>query len=363
MLGMACGVLLLVLAVNILVDPNWFFEINNALNTRKCAFDERVQKTNRLLHSRRDYDALLLGSSRSAFIVSGQFSGLKLYNYSLSSVYPEEYEDLVEAAMLRHPVRTVFIGLDFFGTARNRFSFAVQRPLPEYVEGAVKPMRVLGALLSADSLRHALLDMRMSLGGVSLPGAYDQNYERVVSPGDSPPSDETIYRQLLLFHTQCYGEAYRWNGDLPEILRRLRERWPEVRFVVFTTPVSAPMFSLLVHDGRLPDYERLIRLAVQVFGTVHDFMGLNSITRDLANYSDAHHFQPHVGAMIGARITGSAGGAPADFGVEVGPGNLEEHLADLRRQAGHADPDPLARYRALAGAGAEAPRDEAAVAR
>lgn len=341
--------LLSALLLNTIVDPAWYICHSNRLNAIKFPFDERVQKTNRLMHSGKSYDGLLFGSSRVSYIDARKIPGADVYNYALGSMYPEEYAGYIAGASRRHRIRTVYIGLDFFGTAKKRFSFAVQDRPEEYFEAALNPMRILGSFLSADSLRYALKTASMSLCGRADGEYYDADFLKRMSVGEAMLHEEIIYRQLVLYHEQCYGPTYAWNPALPEILRSLRRQWPELRFVAFTTPISAPMFSLLVHDGRLADFERWIRLLVEAFGSVHDFMGFNSVTTNLDNYADAHHFKEHVGEAIIGRISGQHDGIPDDFGILVTPGNLEQHLADIRAQAARAAPDPLAAYGRLAG--------------
>lgn len=337
----------MVLGVNSLVDTYWYFGTTNLLSTCKFNFDERVQKTNLLLNMPPRYDALLLGSSRVSFMPPALFRGSTLFNYSLGSMYPDEYEECVAAARLRHPVRTIYIGMDFYGTATHKM-FPADNPVRKNVEGAQNPLRKLGALLSWDGLLYAFRTARMSLGGGISSDYYDKDYVKHMAPYSREQQPDVILAQLRLYHEKAYGPGYQWNGALPELYRRLRQQNPDVEFVVFTTPISAPMFSLLVRDGRLHDYERWLRLIVENFGSVQDFMGLNSVTENLDNYADAHHYLPPVGEYIVDRLEGRNTQAPADFGVRVTSRNLDEHLAQIRLLTQRTDPDPFGTWEAKA---------------
>ena len=46
----------------------------------------------------------------------------------------------------------------------------------------------------------------------------------------------------------------------------------------------------MIQSGRWEDYKRWLHDAVDVFGEVHHFMYLNSVTKNLDNYMDGHHF-------------------------------------------------------------------------
>ena len=153
------------------------------------------------------------------------------------------------------------------------------------------------------------------------------------------------------YRDRVYSRPY--NPRLPEYWRRLRAAAPDSRFVVFTTPISEPMFALAMADGRYDDYARWLTELVEAFGAVWDFMGVNSVTTDLARYRDAQHFDEHVGRLITDRLMGRP--LPPkheDFGRLVTSSNLDEHLASVRALLPGLDPDPVASITArLAGRG------------
>ncbi|MGJ9458149.1 hypothetical protein [Oceanobacillus sp. CF4.6] len=74
--------------------------------------------------------------------------------------------------------------------------------------------------------------------------------------------------------------------------------------------------QLRVEEGNLPDYKRWLNDIIAVFGGVYNFMYPNSITNDLSNYFDGHHFYPEVGNMIAETISNeNPQGVPEDFGM------------------------------------------------
>src|SRR5580704_6581994 len=60
------------LAVNVLVDPLWYFD-GNVITGVNYTFNERLAKMNRLLPRLAQYDCLILGSSTAAVLPQRQF--------------------------------------------------------------------------------------------------------------------------------------------------------------------------------------------------------------------------------------------------------------------------------------------------
>jgi hypothetical protein len=73
---------------------------------------------------------------------------------------------------------------------------------------------------------------------------------------------------------------------------------------------------------------------------LHDFSGFNSITTeaiplvsgkpDMHYYWEVSHYRDNVGHLILARLFGGGTPAPADFGVELTPANVDAHQAAMR---------------------------------
>ncbi len=128
--------------------------------------------------------------------------------------------------------------------------------------------------------------------------------------------------------------TYEYNPDYKKVLLQLKEKYPDTQFIIFTTPISTPLFQALVEEGRLADYEQWLTDVIDVFGGVYNFMYPNTVTNDITNYFDGHHFYPEVGTMIAHRIDGTLTGVPEDFGQYVTKENLEDHLRNVEQTWG-----------------------------
>ncbi len=95
---------------------------------------------------------------------------------------------------------------------------------------------------------------------------------------------------------------------------------------------------MLLQHGNLKDYEKWLRVLVEEFGEVYDFMGINTITSNQSNYPDLHHFYPFIGTLIANRISKKENkNIPKDFGVLVTKENIDKHLVNLEEQIKNYD--------------------------
>ena len=341
MLSVAMSSLALVLLANVLFDPFWIFGRTVRLTEKKYAFDERVQKTNLILNGGITFEGVLIGSSRTTYIDSRSFEKNRYFNYAVGHIFATEYPELVDAASIAGTLRAVTFGLDFYASNGNHPHHHF-KPIEYYVENARREK--FASLLSIDGIGYAWKTITCTEFS-----ACSEYYDRdFVKHMKEPPSrrerDAKILRQLGIYDDVLYGKGYEWDEKYEEYLETLKRKHPDVGLTAFTTPTSYPLFSLLVKKGRLLEYEKWLRISVKEFGGVWDFMGVNSVTTNLDNYVDAHHFLPYIGVMIANRIEGRGENVPQDFGVLVTNQNIDQHLESIREQAKRVDPDPIATY-------------------
>lgn len=316
-----------VASVNAFVDPLWFFSFVNGYNSHQVGFDERQQKTNRIAFGAFDYDALLLGSSRSTYIDQHAFVDNHVFNYAVSGMRPEEYSPFIAFAESRRgqPFRAIYLGVDFFGSNKNYGGRAA--PARQYIENTVHPLYRLEALLSLETLSKSMENIRQSRAECD---CYQRDNVKLLPRRNAQVREDARRHDLNVFRRHIYALSYAYDESLPETWLQLVRQLPRSRLIVFTTPISVPLFEVLIESGRWRDFERWMRDMVQAFGEVYDFMGVNVITKNPDNYHDASHFYPAVGTLIAHRLIG-AGSVPVDFGILVNKDNLDRHLAELHQ--------------------------------
>ncbi|WP_050616482.1 hypothetical protein [Bacillus testis] len=325
---MVTAIVLLAAGFVYYMDPLWMFGSSHAFNDVQTVIDERQQKSDHIRFQPFDYEALLIGSSRTTYINQHDFANEKVYNYAASNMSVREYKSFIEYAKQYNGKEfdTVYIGLDFFKSSIQES--AAPRSLDHYIEKQNESFYRLKNTLSWDSVKYAWTNLKMSVADTAME---ERNYNRenVAFAKKVPPEQirKQTEKKIEKFKEKFYGESYQYNPEYANYLREVKEMNPHTKFVAFTTPISTPLFQAMVESGRLPDYKRWLADIVSVFGEVHNFMYPNSVTDDLGNYFDGHHFYPETGTLIAQKLSNIPEKVPADFGMIVTGDNLEDHLA------------------------------------
>ena len=131
------------------------------------------------------------------------------------------------------------------------------------------------------------------------------------------------------------GIVARQDGEryLPGTLRDLQEivsiaREHKIRLIVLMNPVYAIKFY--PNDRPFADFKRQMASITDFY----DFTGRNSVNIDPYYYWEPNHYRSMVGDFILARIFHyNPPSVPPDFGTLVTRSNIEEHLANLEKQA------------------------------
>jgi len=324
---------------NYLIDPLWCFSHSNALNNRQPGFNERQQKTNRAFFTGlQKYDTLLLGSSRTAYIDQHDFEGMTVFNYAADNMMPKEYTEWIEIAksIKGGEFKTIIIGIDFFGTAENYDSYFERYynglTPKDYLQETKKPFYRYKSLLSIDALKHSMESIkRLKHPTIS---DYDRNNVRhcSITVTDSQKIHH-IKANIAEYKTPLLLE-YRYRTDWKSLLQRLKEKNPNTRFILFTTPVSKPFFETFIIKGQhIDDYARWLKETVEVFGELHHFMDLNSVTENLDNFFDAHHVYAYADQWLAHRVSGAGNtDIPQDFGKPLTPDNIDAYLQTFKAQ-------------------------------
>jgi len=322
---------------NYTIDPLWTFCHSNRFNNAQPGFNERQQKTNRAYFcGLKQYNALLLGSSRTTYINQHDFKGMNVYNYASVSMYPSEYNGWIELAkkIKGKDFDTIILGVDFFGSNDGAFGKQQmeQAPKPSYYFNITTSFLYRYKMLfSMDTFKKSIESIKhsFSLGTID----YTRDNVKQTIRISKARKQIAVNRQINLHANVVYGKSYHYNQELKNYFVRLKKSNPHTKFIIFTTPISADLFRLLVKSGNLKDYNQWITMLVETFGKIYDFMGINTITNNPSNYADLHHFYPNIGKFIVDRFTGiNNKNIPKNFGILVNKHNLKQHLQSIREK-------------------------------
>lgn len=326
------GGLALAALFNYTIDPLWCFNHDNRWNGEQVGFNERLLKTNMITFRDFHCRGLLIGSSRVAVLNQNDFTGVDAFNYAAATMVPDEYEGYIRYARKRNGegFSTILIGVDFFGSNAN-YKKSFEHP-EHFIDSTNSFLYRYKMLMAYDTLRFA--KNNLLAGGSTVRGTYDRCNIRTPKIRTREMRESLVRDQFVWFTAVGYGKQYRYDERLKDKLLRLKAENPGARFVVFTTPVSKPLFCLMVRLNRLPDYERWLRDLVDVFGEVYNFMDLNSVTRDyLRTFSDCDHLFPETGTLLAHRVLGIPDQSlPPDFGKLVTRRNIEKTISAVRGQ-------------------------------
>jgi hypothetical protein len=298
-------------AVNWVVDPVFCFDRSRE---HRKTFDDRLQKSAHLVFSSASYDAMLMGSSRIKLLGDLEIEGLRFFNYGMNDIIPEEFGAYLSLARAHNaePLQMVALGMDFFNTNTSRFMRVTWDAPDTYIAKLDDPFFRIKTVLSNSSLGYSLKFFQQRRAAAKA---------------------ETIHEDWNFKHYDYYDSMYldyEWNTALPTILSNLANTNQAVRLVVFTTPVSQPLFEMMVKRERYDDYKKWLRLLVSTFGEVHHFMDINSVTTNPRNFRDENHVHPEIAkAMIERTLDTVQTDALDDFGTLLDADNIDAYLERL----------------------------------
>ncbi|MED0965420.1 hypothetical protein [Bacillus paramycoides] len=314
---------------NSYIDSLWLFPHKNKWNDVQFGFNERQQKTNYITYRPFIYDGVILGSSRTTFINENDFTGLNAFNYAVSSTDPREYDAYIEYAKEQKgsELSSIVLGLDFLGTNKNR-EIGFDKP-EVYINQAQSLLYPIKSYVSMDGITYSKNTIENSIHHNTAIDRYNRENVKSMRDYTKEERDAQIAAQVDKFSREIYGGNYEYQ-NMKEILGTVKAHNPNTKFYIFTTPVSEPLFRTMIQSGRWEDYKRWIHDAVDVFGEVHHFMYLNSVTKNLDNYMDGHHFRPEVGQMIAHKVVNEEdSNVPKDFGIVITKDNIDEVLEQI----------------------------------
>lgn len=324
-------VMLLTISINYIIDPLWTFSHSNKFNNVQDGFDERQQKSNFIFNNGlKNFDGILLGSSRTTFINQNSFKNMRIYNYSFNAMKPNEYKDYINFAKKckGKDFKYIIIGLDFFGT--NLLSEVKIKEPNYYISKTQNLFYKYKMLLSFSTLKKSLKNIRNSLFDEKL--FYDRNnvkYQSVVSENERI---KKFSMNMISQPSNFDDSKYIYNNEYINILKELKNENPNTKFIIFTSAITSDLLiSILEDKKRINEYERWLKETLEVFGQINHFMTINSITKNLNNYPDADHAYPNIVSLIAQKISETnSEDIPKDFGILLTKSNIDNFLENLK---------------------------------
>jgi len=320
--------------INYTVDPLWNFNHTNSFNKTQLYFDERQQKTNHVYFNTLDkYNGILFGSSRTTFINQNDFSNMNIYNYAIDSMYPFEYIDYLNHAknVKGKDFKYIIIGADFYNSIKRRLK-RFQNP-SYYISKTRSPLYRYKMLLSLDTIKRSQNNIKLNKKNTAQ--IYYTRDNIKIRKKLSQKQRYESYTKNLKRHTQNFmPENYKKNTKYREILKQLKKQNPNTKFIIFTSPITADLLvSIIKNADKFKEFREWLGDIIEVFGEVHHFMSINTITTNLQNYADDDHYYPYIGTLIANKLSNKENeNIPKDFGILLNKSNLDDYFLSFEKK-------------------------------
>lgn len=324
------GLLLTVSILNYTVDPFWCFEHQNNLNQYQKATNERQQKANYIYFTSKQYDTILLGSSRTTHMNRHAFKGMNVFNFSASSMRPQEYKTYIDFVIhdAKQPIQNIIIGTDFFGYLSSG-RFICDNP-SSIVRATKSPFYRWKLLFSYNTLSNTFKNIRNTFISSKRSDFYNRDEVKTMirQTVDTRKYGEIPQDVIDFSRTEYAGNP---NPNYYQILNDIKNTYNNKKIIIYTTPISKALFDQMVYMGHYPHYEQWLRDLVAIYGSVYHFMYLSPIaTNYIAYFKDSHHAYPETNALIAQKIASQCISEPKNFGMILTRENIETKLQELR---------------------------------
>lgn len=322
--------LVVIISVNFIIDPFWCFEHQNSLNNWQKATNERQQKANKIYFTSKTYDTLLLGSSRTTFMQQNFFIDKRVFNFSASAMRPNEYLTYINFAFndAKQPIKTIIIGTDFFGYLTD-MSYKLDNST-SIVNATKSPYYRWKTLLCYDSINNSIRNIRNVLNRDHQNMTYDRNnIHRLYKLTSIKLNPEIMEKDIEGYAQNEYAGPPDPNFFLT--MSKIKKKYPHKNIIIYTTPISKPLFTKMIQMGHYHHYEQWLKDLVTIYGTVYHFMYIHPIAENYReNFIDSNHAYPATNSLIAKKIQSEGMSEPKNFGMILTRTNIESKLQELR---------------------------------
>lgn len=291
--------------LNLAVDPLWYTQ-GNKLNPINVPYNERLTKTNLLLHSdRRKYDCLIFGSSRVTLLNSKALKNNVCFNYSFSAGTAEEFVKYAEYVKEKgvNPQK-IYVGIDAYN-----FTFDKKTALKNKVEVAEPKPAYQSYLFSLDTLQLSLKTIFRLNTEIRF---YDQDFQGKVFDNAPKYKPEFVDKKT---QEKC-------NFSRIAYYKQIRHIFPNAKIVGYVPPISVwKLFNESYARGLLDCKLQAIYEASKSYDITYDLSYPSEITTVTYNTYDGSHYYPDVNNQIAQVLEGKL----SNLGIRIHQYDLNEY--------------------------------------
>lgn len=284
----------------------------------KTIGDFRYVKARNIFKRERQYNTLLVGSSRVMNIGDTLIGSHNIYNFGLLGGMPGEYADYIAWGVKCQPIKTVIVALDFYGSSKN----------------GLKGINDLGVVIRSPKEYTADIQAETPLSTFLTIFEFPR-FKRLANAlffdqklvAKKPDADGWIRKQWGIYEN-AYAH-YEPDPDLSKKYTAIKAASGGAELKVFVTPVTKPLYELMLKNNLQGQYENFLRLSVTTFGTVYNFLELNEFTGNPQNFIDENHTSTPRLFDIVQYMTGEGQAADLRF-TRLDAGNIDDYIANKR---------------------------------
>jgi len=295
------------------------------------------------------YDCFVFGSSRVNGIDVTKIKDATCYNMTYPLGLPGNHLDNIKYFLKKGvKIKLLIVGVDEFSfryDARRHWGSTMGKPYPPVIGEKALPtyLKYLVTIYKTRIWRTMLDGYANLRKGIPSPvGVYDQwatghtfnpPKERSIEEHPEVHAKSPSFRDPTPWDQRGILGAQEADKQLPGTLKDVRgiislARENNIRLIFLMNPVYVIKFRR--NDGRVAEFKRELASVTDYY----DFTGWNSVNTNPYYFYEPNHYRFAAGDLMLARIFNyNPPAVPADFGVLVTKNNVEQHLADLERQA------------------------------
>lgn len=300
-------------------------------------------KTRHLLANLDSYDVLAMGSSRVGHIDMQGYFGKRAYSLTFPEALHSEQLQILRLLLSRGlKIKRLILGVDdvsYHISMKQHRAFHRTRVYPDDPWEAFM-FHAFYLLRSPTGTDKSLLTTKGYLGYF----IYDiDNTGRVLCPTceeriDADPEAHLKNKEFDIpraSHGPYLEDEVQALKELIDLAAK-----NDIKLDIFVNP----LYEITYLDLDLGQFNRFKKQLAQ-WHDFYDFSGLNEITTNKMNYSEASHYRPHVGRQILELIDAGGIRQPGAFGAHVTAANVDAQIDALETQW-QQRPDVVQRYQA-----------------
>jgi hypothetical protein len=275
--------------INSLVDPLWYLR-GNLLTGINYPFNERLSKINQFLPRLRDYDCLIIGSSRATLLPVESLTGYRCVNFAFSDGQIGEF--LLYARYLR--ARGMAPKLLIVDLRREDFIGPLPPPdVPDFIRTGAAPPSIFASYLSLDALGFSIRTLQ---GDAPHHRYYDPNFDARLEVRSAK------HRYNPASPVEPMPPPFDVHPERAELYIELRQIFPRARAIGYVPPESASRIAAFSLTGGLDAYLGAIGRIATAYDEVLDFAIPSSLTESPQGTYDGSHYSETVGAEIATAL-------------------------------------------------------------